>query len=312
MTVYGNTAAKAAIDAAIQSGRLSHAYLFYGEAGTGKRSMARLFAQSLLCEGEPVPCGACLPCRKLMAGVHPDVTVLDGSAAQIKVDDVRRCKIAAQVRPNESRYRLFEILETDHMTVEAANALLKLLEEPPAHAIFLLTVQNKDALPATVVSRCFAVPCTSLGMEDCVKALLEHCPDADGEAIRRAAKEANGNVGRAIALLTGSDKDATRFAAVCDALEQKRELPLLRAFYAYEKDGDAFLLACRALADRAADAAACKAGHRAGPLSQYTVGQLLQMEALFRQAEERLNNAANKSLTAAWLPAMLIRLCSGK
>lgn len=314
-TIYGNPAAKAAIEAATRGGRLSHAYLFYGEQGTGKRSMVNLFTQSLLCTEGAEPCGTCSACRKLAAHAHPDVTVLDGAADSIKVDDIRRCKIDAQIRPNESPYRIFWLLDIDRMTNGAANALLKLLEEPPAYALFLLTVQNKDACPATVVSRCLSVPCTPPGIPLCVQALQEQCPDASEEAIKQAAEDANGNIGRAITLLNAADsEEARRYRAICDALEQKKELPLLLAFAEYEaaakktkKTASTFSLACRRLADRAAAAAVCKAKRQSGPLGGYTLAQLLRMETLFRTAERRLAGNANPSLIAAWLPAMLIQ-----
>ncbi len=313
MTVYGNAAAKAALDAA-QRGRVSHAYLFYGEKGTGKRTMVSQLTSLLLCIGKTPPCGSCNACVKLAAGAHPDVTVLDGAAATIKVGEVRRCKMDAQVRPNESDYRIFQIFEADNMTSEAANALLKLLEEPPPHAVFLLTAQNRDACPSTVVSRCLPVPCTSPTVEECMKALSEQCEGVSAEQIKAAANEAYGNVGVAMELLSSAENEAEeRFRGVCAALEQQQELPLLLAFAPYEKDTNGLMQLSGRMADYCAQAAVDKAQKkRTGVLERYTLAQLLQMEQLFRQAQRRLSGKANAALTAAWLPAMLRQIQIGE
>lgn len=136
---------------------LSHAYIISGPAGSGKHTLARLLAAAMLCTapGEK-PCGRCGPCLKVSKGLHPDVSVVTGpeEGKPVTVDQVRALRADAYVRPNEGERKIYLLEEADQMNASAQNALLKLLEEGPCFAAFLLLARNSGALLETVRSRC--------------------------------------------------------------------------------------------------------------------------------------------------------------
>lgn len=143
--------------AALRSGRLHHAYLFAGPAGTGRSETAAAFAQALQCQRyREDSCGACEDCRKVAAGVHPDVRwvePLEGKAT-IGIDQVREVRRESGYGPYEGRWKVFVFRPADAMQAEAQSSLLKLLEEPPGRVVFVLVVESPHALLPTVVSRC--------------------------------------------------------------------------------------------------------------------------------------------------------------
>lgn len=135
---------------------LSHAYLITGGSGAGRADYARRLAQAYLCQGQRPPCGCCLPCRKVAAGVHPDVCLItpEEGKREIGVDQARALRSDAYIRPNEGRRKIYIIDPADSMNPAAQNAILKVLEEGPAYAAFLLLTQEPGALLDTVRSRC--------------------------------------------------------------------------------------------------------------------------------------------------------------
>lgn len=136
---------------------LAHAYIISGPAGSGRHTLARLLAAGMLCtsRGER-PCGQCGPCLKVKKGVHPDVSLIAGpdEGKPITVDQVRVLKADAYVRPNEGKRKIYLLEGVDRMNASAQNAMLKLLEEGPRYAAFLLIADNAGALLETVRSRC--------------------------------------------------------------------------------------------------------------------------------------------------------------
>jgi DNA polymerase-3 subunit gamma/tau len=140
---------------AIASGRTSHAYLFAGHRGTGKTTTARILAKALNCANGPTPTpdNTCPQCEAINKGVSMDVIEIDG-ASNTSVDDVRDLKEKIVLAPTEGRYKIYIIDEVHMLSTSAFNALLKTLEEPPAHAVFVLVTTEPHRIPATVLSRC--------------------------------------------------------------------------------------------------------------------------------------------------------------
>ena len=140
---------------ALQSGRVAHAFLFSGPRGSGKTSTARLLAKALNChEGKPgEPCGRCVACTEIAAGGCMDVLEID-AASNRGIDDIRELREKARYNPARDRYKIFIIDEVHMLTPEAFNALLKTLEEPPPHVVFILATTEYHKIPATILSRC--------------------------------------------------------------------------------------------------------------------------------------------------------------
>lgn len=192
---------------AVASGRIHHAYLFAGPRGTGKTTTARLLAKAVNCEApeDERPCNACSICHALNEGRLMDLIEID-AASNTGVDDVREIRERVSFRPSEARYKVYVIDEVHMLSNAAFNALLKTLEEPPPHAIFILATTEAHKVPATVVSRCQRfdfrrVPLQA--MVDRLKWMAEQEEDiaADEDALELIARQATGSMRDAESLL---------------------------------------------------------------------------------------------------------------
>lgn len=215
---------------AINTSRIAHAYIFTGIRGTGKTSTARILAKALNClssdKATASPCGTCENCRAIAAGQHIDVMEID-AASHTGVDNMRDILDAAQYRPTNGRYKVYIIDEVHMLSTSAFNALLKTLEEPPAHVIFILATTEIRKVPVTILSRCqrfdlVRVPVDTLKKHFAWIADQEQVQlsDAANELLARAA---DGSVRDGLSLLdqaiaqTGGNVDE---AAVLDMLKR--------------------------------------------------------------------------------------------
>ncbi|TGV29764.1 DNA polymerase III subunit delta', partial [Mesorhizobium sp. M00.F.Ca.ET.186.01.1.1] len=134
--------------------RLAHAYLLAGPKGAGKKQMALHLAKSLFCpEREADACGACLTCRRIEGGNHPDVLFITPDGASIKIDQIRALQKEMAMRAVESKHKVYIIEHVDKMTTQASNSLLKFLEEPPAGVLALLLTEHSHSILPTILSR---------------------------------------------------------------------------------------------------------------------------------------------------------------
>ena len=184
---------------AIKLQKVSHAYILDGEEGAGKNMLARAFAQTLQCErGGTEPCGECHSCKQAMSGNQPDIiTVTHEKPASIGVEDIRGQLCGdIQIKPYSSPYKIYIVDEAEKMTVQAQNALLKTIEEPPAYGVIMLLTTNADAFLPTILSRCVTLKLRPVKNEIIRPYLMEkyHIPDYQAEVCTAFAR---GNVGKA-------------------------------------------------------------------------------------------------------------------
>lgn len=200
----------------IFAGRIGHAYLFCGARGTGKTSAAKIFARAINCLS-PVngsPCGKCEVCKALADSANLDILEMD-AASNNKVENVREIREKIQYPPVSGKYKVYIIDEVHMLTTEAFNALLKTLEEPPKHAVFILATTEVHKLPSTILSRCmrfdFRLIPTSLIAENIKKIYNEIGKEFDDEAITAIARAG-----------MGSMRDALSIADICVSYKETR------------------------------------------------------------------------------------------
>jgi DNA polymerase-3 subunit gamma/tau len=192
---------------ALREGRMSHAYLFAGPRGTGKTSTARVLAKAINCLAEDAatrPCNRCRICVAIMEGRQLDLIEID-AASNRGIDEIRDLREKISFRPNEARYKVYIIDEVHMLTKEAFNALLKTLEEPPPHAVFVLATTEPDRVPETVRSRCQRFDFRRIPTPEIVEHLARILEQENGkaapEALVAVARRATGSMRDAISLL---------------------------------------------------------------------------------------------------------------
>lgn len=210
--IIGHTQVIEHLKSAIKLDKISHAYIINGEAGSGKKMLASAFAMTLQCEtGNDEPCGKCKSCIQAINGNQPDIIwVSHEKPSSIGVDDIRvQLNNDIGVKPYSSNYKIYIINEADKLTMQAQNALLKTLEEPPAYAVILLLTTNHEALLSTILSRCVVLALKSVEDGLIKKYLMEVKKVPDYKANISVAF-AQGNVGKAIKLASTEEFDQLR------------------------------------------------------------------------------------------------------
>lgn len=203
MKLYGKNHLKNRLDGIAEKGRLSHAVLFSGHSGVGKKALARYTAELFLCEHGA--CGDCSVCRNIENGAHPDVIfVKEQCGGKYAMDPFREVLNSTVVRPNNGDCKVYVFEDCDTMRPEHQNSLLKLIEEPAEYLRFVFTCENTSVIPETVLSRVteFEVPDTPVS--DCEQALTDSGVDAAKS--RELSEMFAGNIGKCKAVLDGGDE----------------------------------------------------------------------------------------------------------
>ncbi len=256
---------------AIAQGRIAHGYIFSGQRGTGKTTVARILARCLNCVNGPTatPCGVCSSCLEIAAGNSPDVIEID-AASNRGINEMRELRENVRYRPSRDRYKIFIIDEAHQITNEAFNALLKTLEEPPEWAVFVLCTTEAHKIPTTIASRCQQFSFRSVDFAELIKRMEEICAkegiEAAPEVLSVLAQAGEGSVRDSLSALDqaiaccGAKLDAAEvrgmlgmfsldsLGEVTDALSSEDSRKMLDLVMELERNGRNLQHFCRELA----------------------------------------------------------------
>ena len=284
--LLGNEQLKENLTAARRKGRMSHFYLLSGPRGSGKHTLAQLIAAAMLCESKDGPCGVCRHCRKVLSGNHPDyITIDDPTKKTVPVDLIRQARADIYIRPNEGQRKIYLFPRAQDMGIPGQNALLKVLEEPPAYGVFILLTDNPEKLLPTVRSRCTELKLLPLSEGLLRKQLEKEFPEADPDAVAAAIMRSGGYLGQAKQLLESGDA-APHIAGFADAVSSKNPMALVQLLVPMQKwKRDALIPALNQWLEMVQSALSCRAGLP-------TVSPFARKLSLNRTPQELMNTAA--------------------
>ncbi len=210
--VIGQDKILSLLDYGLKTDAIAHAYLLVGPRHVGKGTLAINLAQALNCEGPEPPCGQCRSCQRIREAKHADVTSIGlDSRAEIGIDDIRGLQRSANLPPYEGKCKVFIIDEAEYLSTEAANALLKILEEPPPRVVWLLLAAEEERLLPTVISRCQRLELKPVPSER-VQEVLVNSYNVDADKAKLLTQLCHGRLGWALSAL-----------ADCDMLEERSQ-----------------------------------------------------------------------------------------
>ncbi|SFA84645.1 DNA polymerase-3 subunit delta' [Acetitomaculum ruminis DSM 5522] len=197
--IFGNEKIIESLKYSIKNGKVHQAYIFAGASGMGKKTLAKAFAKTLLCkEGKEDACGECRSCLEVESDNNPDLVFIRHEKTVIGVDDVRQqLNDSINIKPFDNKYKVYIIPQADKLTVQAQNAILKTIEEPPEYAVVILLVENADNMLDTINSRCVTVNLCPL-KDEIIRQYLKDNYDLSEEDLAIYTSFAQGNLGKAI------------------------------------------------------------------------------------------------------------------
>lgn len=236
--LYGNQNVRSALSHMARSRRLAQTFLFYGDNGLGKKTLARWLAMRLLCTEPDSPCGQCKNCRTIQKNTHPDVIWVEhsGKLGGFSVETVRRICADAVIAPNSGDRKVYIFADCDRMDARSQNILLKIIEEPPAFTYFIFTASARQSLLSTILSRLMPFGLAPCSEEEALQALTER--GFAQEDAQEAIQCFHGNIGQCIGYL--EDESVRRLVALTkDAVRciiNKHEYGLLKEFFRVGSD----------------------------------------------------------------------------
>lgn len=290
MELYSKSGAVSLISSMIVRNRLPHAFIVFGERGVGKRTLCRYIAKQVLCErGAGEACGKCISCKKIEKNIHPDFIekTPGGKSGNYLSEELRSIVSDALIAPNDGSRKIYFLPNFDKALPEAQNTLLKVLEEPPLHVMFLMTAESKERILPTILSRVISLGINEPTPEECMKALKELKKD------EKTAKEAidvfGGNIGKCLEYIDSGGKleylKAVR--ALTDAIINRDEFMMAAAVSTLDRQSIPDTLS--AFKEILADVSSAKLG---APLhSVYKDGALRLSDMLRQSSVERIYDA---------------------
>ena len=306
-TLLGNDRLKQNLAESLAKNHISHFYLISGPRGSGRKTLAALLAQAILCQGHRKPCGICESCRKIQNHNHPDfITVEDPEHKNVAVKIVRAFREDVFIRPNESDYKIY--LFPQDLGVEGQNALLKILEEPPKYGIFLLLTDNPEKILPTVRSRCTELKMQALPRETLEMYLSARFPDAAREDIAAAAARSGGFLGQALELLASGGNLPPQTESFVTAVSSRNPLLLTETLVPMEKwKRDALADILQSWLELTEEALAARSGRPAMSVHARTLSQsrspaeLLELSRSLKKAADYTMSNVSPAAVCGWL-----------
>ena len=309
----GNDIVTGQIEAAMADGTVPHAVIIDGAKGTGKAALAKILASYCICTGDKRPCGCCPGCIKASHNSHPDIFTTDGNdPGGLSIEVIRNIRRDAFIMPNEAPSKCFLLLNCDKMLAPAQNAFLKILEEPPAGVMFVMTVSSANMLLQTVRSRSRIYSLLPPEPEQTAGFLSQKMPELSYEDILHTATICSGNIGKTIEMLRSGGEEAARladdiFAAIASGKEYDLLVQTQRA-----SSGRPF--AAAVLDIMTENAAQCLRASAGLPTdsenaeliaSKVSRGRVLMLAENISRAREILQTNVNLNFFSTWLSSVL-------
>ena len=313
--IYSNEQILSTLTSMISSGRLSQSFLIFGTSGVGKKTLARYFSAKLLCENNSnSPCGECRSCKLIAQNSHPDVKIISTSedSKAFSVEKLRHIVSDAHILPNDADKKIYILADCDKMSQLAQNALLKIIEEPPAHAYFIFTASSKAVFLPTILSRVISLGMNEVSNSECRLALLENGV-VDEEMIKNAIEAFNGNIGKCLEFI--NDKNLANAVeiskSITDAMISTSEYSLLKAFSQLEGNKILTKAVITMLCAIVRDCCSIRLGndilvgcYKKGSNQLASTITLSKADEIYRvlcEADSKIDGNANLSLTLAYI-----------
>lgn len=263
----GNADIKTAVQRMIKNKKLTHSFVITGDKGLGKKTAAKYIGASILCENnhDGTPCMKCKSCKMIYHGGHPDYIEIKPSGKSggyILDKDLRPIVSDAYIKPNESEYKVVVIPDMDATQQTSQNVLLKVVEEPPAHMIIIMTACSREYFLPTILSRVTHFKTYPLEMEELKNVVMEKCESFDEEKFHKAFESMGGNVGKCVEFIDGKQLSTavSLTAKICNCICEKDEYALAHTFYKAGEDKKLFVEVLMLLSNVLRDCAVKRSG----------------------------------------------------
>lgn len=234
--LLGNNRLKENLESAAKTGKFSHFYVISGPEGSGKRTLAKLLSSALVCAGKEKPCGTCAHCQKASRNNHPDIIYVDDPDKKtVPVDLIRKAREDLFVRPNEADRKVYIIPRGQDLAVPGQNALLKILEEPPAYGVFIILTTNPESLLPTVRSRCTELAMSPLPQSVLQAEFQKAYPNCHPDIHKSAIIRCDGWLGQGLALLQENGKQSPQTEAFVKALAENNHMGIVEVLVPMQK-----------------------------------------------------------------------------